>query len=206
MIEFIKTWANQIIVAIIIATILEMILPNGNNKKYIKMVIGLYVLFTIVQPIIIKFAGINIDISNFKYNKYFKEEVLEVSTEEFESNNSKLIKQAYIDNIQKDIEKKIEQKGYRVISFDIEILESENEENYGIIKSMSLKLNKIEEEETNKEYYNAIKIEDIDIDASNNINSTNSEEKLNLSNGEKIKIIEYLSEEYSVEKKNIVIN
>ena len=43
MIDFIKQWENQIIVAIIIATIFEMILPNSNNKKYIKMIIGIYV-------------------------------------------------------------------------------------------------------------------------------------------------------------------
>ena len=35
MIDFLKTWSNQIIVAVIIATILEMIIPDGNNKKYI---------------------------------------------------------------------------------------------------------------------------------------------------------------------------
>ena len=33
MIEHISNWAEQIIVAVIIATIIEMILPNGNNKK-----------------------------------------------------------------------------------------------------------------------------------------------------------------------------
>ncbi|MCI8482131.1 MAG: hypothetical protein HFJ27_03470 [Clostridia bacterium] len=51
MIENLSLWAEQIIVAVIIATIIEMILPNGNNKKYIKAVIGVYVLFTIISPI-----------------------------------------------------------------------------------------------------------------------------------------------------------
>lgn len=36
---WISSWAEQIVVAVIIATIIEMILPNGNNKKYIKAVI-----------------------------------------------------------------------------------------------------------------------------------------------------------------------
>ena len=40
-------WANGVIVAVILATIFEMILPEGNNKKYIKTVIGVFVLFTI---------------------------------------------------------------------------------------------------------------------------------------------------------------
>ena len=32
--EWISKWAEGIIVAVIIATILEMIIPNGNSKKY----------------------------------------------------------------------------------------------------------------------------------------------------------------------------
>mgnify|MGYP003310877902 CR=1 FL=1 len=52
----------------------------------------------------------SIDISNFNYEKYFDEDILETSTEEFENNNSKLIKQAYINNIQEDIKKKLDKK------------------------------------------------------------------------------------------------
>lgn len=37
--NFLNTWLQGIIVAVIIATIIEMILPSGNSKKYIKMVL-----------------------------------------------------------------------------------------------------------------------------------------------------------------------
>lgn len=52
MISNISSWAEQIIIAVIIATILEMVLPNGNSKKYIKTVIGVYILYTIISPVI----------------------------------------------------------------------------------------------------------------------------------------------------------
>ena len=52
MISSISSWAEQIIITVIIATILEMILPKGNSKKYIKTVIGIYILYTIISPII----------------------------------------------------------------------------------------------------------------------------------------------------------
>lgn len=52
MISNISSWAEQIIIAVIIATILEMVLPNGNSKKYIKTVIGIYILYTIISPVI----------------------------------------------------------------------------------------------------------------------------------------------------------
>ncbi len=52
MISNISSWAQQIIIAVVIATILEMILPKGNSRKYIKTVIGIYILYTIISPVI----------------------------------------------------------------------------------------------------------------------------------------------------------
>ena len=42
MIEFLSKWIEGIAIAVIIASIFEMILPNGNIKKYVKA-ISLYV-------------------------------------------------------------------------------------------------------------------------------------------------------------------
>ena len=64
MVEWISNWAESIIVAVIIATIIEMILPEGNSKKYIKVVIGVYVLFTIITPVINKFTGEDVQVSD----------------------------------------------------------------------------------------------------------------------------------------------
>ena len=208
MITFLKSWANQIIVAVIIATIFEMLLPNGNNKKYIKMIIGLYVLFTIIQPIITKVTGNNIDISDFNYKKYFDEDVLESLSQNFEDNNSKLIEQAYIDNIKSDIKTKIKQKGYEVISCNVNITNSKNEEKYGTIENINLKIKIVSDEKATEETSNIIKVENVDINISNssNNNTNNTEEKSNISEKEKTEIIEYLANEYSTNKKDIVIN
>lgn len=204
MISFLKTWINQIIVAVIITTIIEMILPNGNNKKYIKMVIGMYILFTIIQPVITKTTGQTIDISKFDYKKYFERDVLETSSEDFENNNSKLIKQAYINNIKEDIKNKIEQKGYKLINCNINILDDETKETYGTIQSISLKLKK-QTNKADKSSSNIIKIENVNVGTNNTLN-TNTIGKSDISSDEKKQIIQYLSEEYSVDTKNIVIN
>ena len=63
MIEWITNWAQGIIIAVIIATIIEMILPNGSCKKYIKVVIGVYILFSIISPVISKITGKGFNIS-----------------------------------------------------------------------------------------------------------------------------------------------
>lgn len=197
MIDFIRTWANQIIVAVIIATIFEMILPNGNNKKYIKMVIGIYVLFTLIQPIASKLTGKEFTISTFNYEKYFDEDILETSSENFEDNNSKLIEQAYIDNIKEDVQAKMQQKGYKLASCDINIIT--NEENYGAIESVVLKIQKQEENDSTS---NMIEIEKVEV----NMNNNDVIEKSNITDEEKKAIIEYLAEEYSIDSKNIIID
>ena len=64
MIDFISSWTQGVIVAVIIATIIEMIIPEGSSKKYIKVVIGVYVLFNIVAPVINKVSNGSISLSN----------------------------------------------------------------------------------------------------------------------------------------------
>lgn len=192
MINFIKTWANQIIVAVIISTIFEMILPNGNNKKYIKMIIGIYVLFTLIQPIASKITGKEITISA-NYKKYFNEDILKTSSNNFENNNSKLIQQAYIDNIKQDVGAKIQQKGYKLAGCNISIMT--NEEKYGVIESIVLNIQKQEKQN------NTIEIEKVEINVGKEII-----EESNISDKEKKEIIQYLSEEYSIDKSKIIIN
>ena len=52
MIEFLSSWAKSLGVTIVIVSILEMLLPNNKTKKYIKVVMGLYILFNIISPFI----------------------------------------------------------------------------------------------------------------------------------------------------------
>ena len=65
-----------------------------------------------------------------------------------------------------------------------------------------MKVKKIKEE-SEKEISNTIKVENVDINISN---SNNTEEKSSISENEKAEIIEYLANEYSINRKNIVIN
>ena len=201
MIAFLRTWANQIIVALIIGTLLEMILPNGNNKKYIKMIIGLYILFTIVQPIITKITPNNIQITDFNYKKYFNEDILKISSQDFEDNNSKLIEQAYISNIKNDIEIKMKQKGYKVAYSNIKTLKNDNNSNFTTIDEIELTLNKMDNQEEENE--NRIKINEVEIKNDKlNISSTNQ----SLNADEKKEVVIFLSNEYSIDKKKIIIN
>ena len=127
--------------------------------------------------------------------------------ENFEDNNSKLIKQAYINNINEDITQKLKQKGYKVISCNIEILDDVNKENYGSIRNINLKVNHLDiENEENDNDENNIEIENVEINITNKTIDKTSQKEINITDEEKQEIIKYLSEEYSINKTEIIIN
>lgn len=206
MVEWISTWAQGIIVAVIIATIIEMILPNGNCKKYIKVVIGIYILFTIVSPIITKVTGNNFNISEeLNLDKFYEEADSKSIYNELNENNSDNIKNIYIANLKTDIESKLKNKNYYVVSCEIEI---ENEETYEISK-VNLTLEKdinVQQntEENNNVVNNIAEVNEINIQISQN--SENKDNKRNLTMYEKNEVKEYLQETYDIKKENIIIN
>ena len=63
MIEFLRKWIEGIAITVIIASIFEMLLPNGNIKKYVKMLLGIYIIFSIISPFIDKKVMGNFDLS-----------------------------------------------------------------------------------------------------------------------------------------------
>ena len=84
-----------------------MILPNGNNKKYIKTVIGIFILFSIIAPVISKISDNDFDLKNVmdKYNIVDDYESHEVSS----LNIDKSIEDVYIDNLTTDMKNKIKE-------------------------------------------------------------------------------------------------
>lgn len=201
-VDFIITWTKGIIVAVIIASIIEMILPNGNSKKYIKMVIGVYIVFNIVAPVINKVTNNSFSLESIiDVNKYTNQiESYEVSTEKLDSNNESSIKEIYKINLEKDMKSKLEEKGYIVNSINIEI---NNDKEY-TIKSVDLKISKTGEQEEKKE--NTVeKIEkvNIEVSAENRVENNENIENVEISEKEKNEIKEYISSTYEVNKKKI---
>jgi stage III sporulation protein AF len=51
-VEFLTGWVANIILFILLATILDMLLPNSNLQRYVKMVIGLLLIVIILNPLL----------------------------------------------------------------------------------------------------------------------------------------------------------
>ena len=196
MIEFLSSWSQGIIVAVIIATLIEMILPNSSSKKYVKVVIGMYILFTIVSPIIKKLGGKDINLNTIDIEKYEQQIAKSDNTisRKFEDNNTRSIKDIYVSNLKADISAKLKEKGYEIDTSDIQI---KDDENYTIEK-ITLKLIKMEQKQ---EKNNEIVINTVEIG-----NAISQKDSKTLSNDEKQEVKDYISETYDIDKKNINIS
>ena len=196
MIEFLSSWAQGIIVAVIIATLIEMILPNSSSKKYVKVVIGMYILFTIVSPIIKKLGGKDINLNTIDIEKYEQQISKSDNTilRKFEDNNTRSIKDIYVSNLKADISAKLKEKGYEIDTSDIQI---KDDENYTIEK-ITLKLIKMEQKQGKN---NEIVINTVEIG-----NTISQKDSKTLSDDEEQEVKDYISETYDIDKKTINIS
>ena len=142
MVNFINSWVQGIVIAVIISTIIEMILPNGNIKKYVRTVIGAYIVFVMVSPIVTKVIGKEFSLSSFKLPEVESYEQTAIDTNAY-------IEDTYINKIKQDIIENVEKKGYKVESVIVDI--ETQEENYGNIKKITLKVSKEEVKTSNIE-------------------------------------------------------
>lgn len=138
MISFLSSWAEQVILAVIIATILELILPNSKNKKYVQMVIGVYVLFNIISPIIknkekLVFSEIDLD-------KY-----ITTSTKVEQSSMDARLEKIYLDELENNIKSKFKNVGIEIIKCTIDAELDTTKKNAGI-HSIDVKVKNVDDE------------------------------------------------------------
>jgi stage III sporulation protein AF len=86
-----KKWCENILVVVMISTLIEMIFPDGKELKYLKVVIGIYLVFCIIEPIL-----------SYANNENFINDILKnnISEETYFYNSES--QENYLNNIEKD--------------------------------------------------------------------------------------------------------
>ena len=195
MISWFNSWAQEIILAVIIVTILEMIVSEGRNKKYIKIVMGVYITFTIISPIITKVTGNNFELDVSKYEDLFNSNSVQ-GVNEITSLNNQSIENLYLNTIKTDIKTELDKEGYESkkinITSDINV-ENEEAKIYKIDIEVAKKPNEEKIKKVNK------------VEIGKSTEESNVEE-VTLSAGEVNKLKEVLAEKYEIEKEKIHIN
>lgn len=200
MLEWFRSWATGIVIAVIIATIIEMILPNSTSKKYIKIIIGIFIVYTIISPVIGSFKGE--DLNNYiKVENYIKSSSNALQTNEVSDNAQSSIKKIYTQNLQNDLKTKLKEKGY--ISNNINISIS-NDDKYNIeridIKVDEKVTNSNQDEKQVKTIVDNIKAIKI------KVKKDDSQNNAIITENDKNEIKEYIKQIYQIDLNNINVS
>ena len=200
MLEWVRSWATGIVIAVIIATIIEMILPNSTSKKYIKIIIGIFIVYTIISPVIGSFKGE--DLNNYiKVENYIQSNSNALKTNEVSDNAQSSIKKIYAQNLQNDLKTKLKEKGY--ISNNINISIS-NDDKYNIeridIKVDEKVTNSNQDEKQVKTIVDNIKAIKI------KVKKDDSQNNAIITENDKNEIKEYIKQIYQIDLNNINVS
>ena len=223
MIEFLSSWAKSLGLTIVVVSILEMLLPNNKNKKYIRMVMGIYVIFTMISPVINNKDVF--DLNNINIEEYG---TVQASTNVDQTSMDKRIEELYMQELEKDITKKIQEKGYKVLSckvkaqilgeeneskiskikLNLEKVQENNSEENNKLKNQNLQENKEENDLESKIVTQIQKIKPIDtsIKSKNVEKNIEKEKKVNIENADIQEIKDFLIKEYGVSENCLEIS
>ena len=197
MISLVNSWAQGLIIAVIICVIIEMILPEGNNKKYIKIVLSMYILFTIIYPLVNKINKQDIGLNSIIKNTNYEIKKYEANTAVIETNS--YIEKTYKNKLEENIINSLKEKGYKVLDINL-YLETQEEDKYGQINSIVLNIDR----KNNDENISSNSINTVKISVSKNENIVQEKPIITIEEINALK--DFIENSYSIEKERIHIN
>lgn len=194
-VKYINLWLKDIVILFIFISIAELIMPKGNMKRYINLIIGLLIILTIINPLV-KLIKLDLNLEQGVFN-YSKESTLEI--DKFYNYQEKQIENLYKEKLSKEIISFLEEETeYRVISIEIDLIGIEDE-NYEI-NYLKIQVG----EETELVGNNIIAVEKV---ASVTVqNKVEKDKNINIKEKEEfVQLKKKISMKYTIEENNILI-
>ena len=157
--EFLNLWLKDIILVFIFLSIVEIMIPKGNMKKYINMIIGFLIIITIINPFVKLFNR------DYSFNKDLYKNQIENINILYEGNDELIktqeeqVKEFYTEKIEEELEDLI----ISTTDYTIERVNTtidEEEESFGRLLTIEIFLK--EKVKTEEEKDNIIKIKKVD--------------------------------------------
>ena len=191
--EMITGWITNIIVLILLATVLELLLPNSSMQRYVKMVIGLMLMAVILSPVLTIFtkdfdsmlrsATIDGSIDNKEM-----ENTIESKKSEIQASNAAYIEEQMAVQMKSQVEKELrEQFNLEISSVALDLTEVDGEKNIDHI------IVTVNEEESDKS------VSDIEVITV----SLSEEDELNSTNLVSRKVAYFLADEWELYPKQV---
>lgn len=123
--DFLKEWITNIILFILLATVIDMLLPNSSLQKYTKMVTGLLLIAIILSPIL-KIFSTDLEtalatVPSFKDSEEKNmENLIELQKKEIQASNRAYILEQMAVQLKMDAEEELmDQYGLEIASIDL---------------------------------------------------------------------------------------
>lgn len=131
--QFLTEWVTNIILFVLLATVIDMLLPNSSFQKYTKMVTGLLLIAIILTPVLkliskdfeTTLASIPIFESSGEKNM---ENLIELKKKEIQASQRAYILETMAVQLKKDTEEELmEQYGLEIANIDLMVDEKSNQ-------------------------------------------------------------------------------
>jgi len=140
MISDLSLWIKQIIIVVIFSTFIDFILPSGGFKRYTKALLGLVVMLTILNPLLL-FLNKNYVFEEviWKYQDLIDNDEVAAMAEVFNEKNHQLIIDEYKKRISEQVVRAVTDKiPFEVKKIDVKIIENREDENFGKINEIHI--------------------------------------------------------------------
>ncbi len=196
--QFLTEWIANIILLILLASVLELLLPNSSLQRYVKMVVGLLLLVMILSPLFSIFSqDVTSIIASIKLPNQIEEADLNFSVE----NKKKEIQQAQLAYISEQVavqlkrqveEEMINRFNKEVVTVTVALEDfSQNEDYLNSIANVSIHLRSNNHKETViKDTIPAITL--VSIDTTKEVEATNDQAL------DKEEILQYLATTWAI--------
>ncbi|WP_422443906.1 stage III sporulation protein AF [Thermoanaerobacterium sp. DL9XJH110] len=140
--ESISLWIRQIILVVMFATFMDFLMPDNGLLKYIKVLLGLIVMMSILNPLLILLhRDYSLGEVQLKLNDLVNEQEIMDRAARFRDSNDELLFKQYVDNVRFYVKKQIEQNSpFEVKDVEIEMVEDRNNRDFGKIATLRVLL------------------------------------------------------------------
>lgn len=167
--SFFTDWLTNIIVLILLATIVEMMLPNSEMRRYVKMTVGILLLFLILKPLLSIFT-VDVEqtfshlVTEAVQSDYKTEKLINLQKTEIENGQRAYISEQIAVQLKEEMKEVLQtEHALTITSVEVELNEKGRDISDLEIKTVSVHVKPHEVEEDDER---VIQIEEVKIDTS----------------------------------------
>ncbi|AKO94097.1 stage III sporulation protein AF [Priestia filamentosa] len=195
-------WVTNIILFILLATIIDLLLPSSSMQKYAKMVIGLLLMLIILTPVFSIFK-VNVDKlftainSSSISQENSSKNLLDLKKKEIQASQDAYILEQMAVQLEEGVkEELVKEYGVEVSGVEVHMKDEKGEKSFENISSISLSVQP-------KENKHTASVSDVEVVS---INTSEPIKKEKTENDEKLKKVQsFLSKKWDMDKKQIIV-